>query len=111
MINPSLYQNSELSSFISQYFIANKKIKAIVKQGIDDIYLKDVPLLIIGKLYQSLRTKENIQIQASDRLYDASARKDFLSTIYFADTFDFQWSKILNFNNIRDFIKKSLKGE
>lgn len=111
MINPSLYQNSELSSFISQYFVANKKIKSIVKQGIDDIYTKDIPFLALGKLYQTLRIKNNIQIQASDRLYDASARKDFLSSIYFADTFDIQASKILNFNNLRNFIKISLSGQ
>jgi hypothetical protein len=108
--NPSLYQNSELSSFISQYFIANKKIKAIVKQGIDDLYTKDVPIMIIGKLYQFLWTKNTIQIQASDRLYDATARRDFISNIYFADAFDLQWSRILDMRNIWNFIINSLRG-
>jgi hypothetical protein len=108
IINPSLYQNSELSSYIQQYFIASKKIKTIVKQGIDDIYNKDIPLLIIWKQYQHLWTKNNIQIQTSDRLYDSTARKDFLSTIYFADQLDPQRWEIFKLGNIWKFITESL---
>lgn len=103
IINPSVYKNNDFSALINQYF-TTRSDKIHVKREIDNIYKKEVPFIILGKSYGSVKIRTNLKIQYPERLYEFWFSKDVIKDLKLIYTPYFDTKRIFNFKNFSDFI-------
>jgi len=68
-INPSLYTNPQLASYISDYVHKPDLVKESLKSQISDIYANDMPFLVLGQIITPFYLKKDFANFSSDLLY------------------------------------------
>lgn len=61
-INPSLYTNPQLASFVSDYIHQTDVVKETLRAQIGDIYANDMPFFLLGQIIQPYYIKERFAI-------------------------------------------------
>lgn len=110
VINPSLYKNTDLSSIIKQYFINEWKVKDQVKNELDSLYEKSVPLIVLWKRYWSVNIREDLLFAFPVRLYDYRFKKDSLKDIKLSYSLSIDMAKVFSFKNIKNFFSDYLNN-
>lgn len=104
-VNPSLYTNTQLSTAISNYFLAGEKERGKYKQQIDAIYKQDTPFVLLGKLVSSMNIREQLDFPYPYRLYVLGWRKDFLQNILLFKHLSINRDKVFNKANLENFLR------
>ncbi len=104
-INPSLYTNPELSTAISNYFLASEKEKGKYKLQIDAIYRQDTPFVLLGKQLSSINIRQQLDFPYPYRLYVLGWRKDFLRNIMLFKHLSVNRDKVFDKANLENFLR------
>lgn len=104
-VNPSLYTNTQLSTAISNYFLAEEKERGKYKQQIDAIYKQDTPFVLLGKLVSSMNIREQLDFPYPYRLYVLGWRKDFLQNILLFKHLSINRDKVFDKANLENFLR------
>ena len=111
-LNPSQYQNQKLTSLLSDY-MQTQNSKELVE--INTTYSKDMPFVILGKLYSKL----NIKPALVDELFgsgnnfgtidESNRRSQIYQKLKLVNTIHIDGKKIWSRSNFVKFLQQSLK--
>ncbi len=111
MKNPSQYQNPKLISLLQQY--TDKPSQRILNE-VNSIYAKDMPFVILGKVFVPMQVKINVAEKlfgtgkSSLELYDYNRRELVYKNLKLVNTVHIDGKKVWNLNNFSLFIKNAL---
>lgn len=109
--NPSQYQNTKLTSLLSQY---SQKADHKVLKEINDIYSKDMPFVILWKTFIPMQVKSNVAEKMFPEewdtldLYDYNWREMIYKDLKLVSTVHIDGKKVWNRDNFSMFIKDAL---
>lgn len=105
-INPSLYENEELSHLINEYFLFSDTQKTDIKTKIDTIYEQDIPLVILGKELWTINinTTKSRAFTYPFRLYVLWWRKDFIKDLPIFQHFSVDRDRLKSLENFKRFV-------
>ncbi len=103
-INPSRYTNEQLTELINRFFLANESQKESIKNDINNIYMQDVPLVIVWKELGTVSIREALDFTYPERVYVLWWRKDFIDQINIFNHVSINRDTVFRLDNFFAFI-------
>jgi len=112
LINPSLYTNTQLASYIKQYLnTSTDTIKWTIKKELDTLYLNAVPVLLLGRIQSYIYIRSGYNVQWSGAINEANLMYQIMQRINISrDTIRVDRAKVLSWKNFLQFIHKMRFG-
>ena len=108
-INPSQYQNKNLISILQEYTISPQ---AKLLNQINDIYAKDMPFVILGKVFVPIHIKQDLVDKLFPnpdiQLYDFNWRSVLYNNLELVNNIHIDGKRVWDSMNFIRFIKSSL---
>ncbi len=104
-INPSLYTNTQLASYISDYVHKSDAIRESLKAQINDIYANDMPFIILWQIITPHFVKDNYAVIPSGNVYTIEDFKNsLLENISVVQHARLRKEKVFSWAVMKDFV-------
>lgn len=109
-INPSLYTNQNMASYISDYVHQKGDVKESLKLQINDIYANDMPFVVLGQIVNPYYLSSEYSILSWWNVYSVEELKDeLLRNIEISSNLRLDKNKVLSWTVMQEFVKRNFE--